>query len=99
LDHTAILIDAGGEDTKDKTRDANSIRDALKTFFARRTDLHNTLDAVIISHPHIDHTMNLMTVMNGFTVRALIDNGDLNKKASGIKPLNEARAFAKQKGI
>src|SRR5258708_532755 len=79
LDHAAILIDAGGEDTGDN-RDAKSIRDALTAFFGRRTDLHNTLEAVIISHPHIDHTMNLMAVMQmpGVTVRALIDNGDTN---------------------
>jgi competence protein ComEC len=98
LDHAAILIDAGGEDTGDD-RDARSIRDALTAFFARRTDLHNTLEAVIVSHPHIDHTMNIMTVMQGFTVRALVDNGDQNQKASGMPKLAEARAFAKTKKI
>src|SRR5689334_9713182 len=56
LDHAAILIDAGGEDTG-SDRDAKSIRDTLTAFFARRADLHNTLEAVIISHPHVDHTM------------------------------------------
>lgn len=98
LDHAAILIDAGGEDTNDD-RDATSIRDALTAFFARRTDLHNTLEAVIVSHPHLDHTKNLMTVMQGFTVRALVDNGDKNTKASGMPELKAARAFAKTKKI
>jgi ribonuclease T2 len=92
LDHAAILIDAGGEDTVDD-RDAKSIRAALTAFFKRRTDLNNTLDAVIISHPHIDHTMNLMVVMKEFKVRQLIDNGD-TKNASGMPQLKEARQFA-----
>jgi beta-lactamase superfamily II metal-dependent hydrolase len=99
LDHAAILIDAGGEDTNPKDRDAKSIRDALTAFFARRTDLHNTLEAVIVSHPHKDHTMNLMTVMQGFTVRKLVDNGDTNKKASGMSQLKAARAFAMTNSI
>jgi ribonuclease T2 len=99
LDHAAILIDAGGEDTTPKDRDAKSIQDALTAFFARRTDLHNTIEAVIISHPHMDHTMNLMTVMQGFTVRTLVDNGDPNTHASGFPPLKAARAFAKSNHI
>jgi beta-lactamase superfamily II metal-dependent hydrolase len=94
LDHAAILIDAGGEDTTPPDRDAKSILDALTAFFARRTDLHNTLEAVIVSHPHIDHTMNLKTVMHGFTVRALVDNGDQNTSATGMPQLMDARAFA-----
>jgi len=99
LDHAAILIDAGGEDTTPKDRDAKSIKDALTAFFARRTDLHNTLEAVIISHPHVDHTMNLMTVMEGFTVHELVDNGDTNKNASGMPQLTKARDFARANAV
>jgi ribonuclease T2 len=98
FDHAAILIDAGGEDTNDN-RDAKSISDALTALFARRTDLHNSLEAVIVSHPHMDHTMNLMTVMKGFTVRRLVDNGDTNEKASGMAALKAARAFASTNNI
>lgn len=98
LERAAILIDAGGEDTGND-RDAKSIREALKALFARRTDLNNTLEAVIVSHPHKDHTRNLMTVMQGFTVKALVDNGDTNSGASGMPELKDARTFARSKNI
>ena len=48
----AVLIDAGGEDTGD-TRDRDHLLDYLDRFFARRTDLHDTIYSVIISHPHL----------------------------------------------
>ncbi len=95
LDHAAVLIDAGGEEDP---RDGDNLRAALTTFFARRTDLNNTLAAVIVSHPHKDHTRNLMLVMRNFTVRLLVDDGDTGP-ASGMAELNDARAFAKQNNI
>ena len=95
LDHAAVLIDAGGEE---EPRDGDSLRAALTGFFARRTDLNNTLAAVIVSHPHKDHTQNLMVVMRNFTVRLLVDDGDTGP-ASGMAELNEARAFARQNNI
>ena len=61
-------------------------------FFNRRTDLHRTLGAVIISHPHLDHTKNLMPVMQTFTVKNLIDGG--NMRGSGFPQLKAARLFA-----
>lgn len=96
LKTAAILIDAGGEATGD-TSDRDHLVDYLNTFFARRTDLNKTLYSVIISHPHLDHTKNLMAVMENFKVKNLVDGG--NKTGSGISQLNKARAFAKQNDI
>jgi Predicted hydrolase (metallo-beta-lactamase superfamily) len=103
----AILIDAGGESTAapNQNRDGTHLVDYLNKFFANRAaasnpqlpDLHRTLLAVIISHPHIDHTKNIMAVMQNFTVQSLFDGG--NESGSGIGPLNEARKFATQHGI
>jgi competence protein ComEC len=59
--------------------------------------LNDTLDAVIVTHPHIDHTLNLMDVMENFTVRTLVDNG--GDSGSGIAQLKAARAYAKEHGI
>jgi competence protein ComEC len=86
----AILIDAGGEATGD-TSDRDHLVEYLNTFFARRPDLNKTLYSVIISHPHLDHTKNLMAVMENFTVLNLVDGG--NKQGSGISQLNKARQF------
>lgn len=51
----AMLIDTGGEN--------NALFDSepkllayLNDFFQRRSDLNKTLDALVITHPHIDHT-------------------------------------------
>src|SRR5690242_21325638 len=84
----AVLIDAGGEATGDD-RDKNHLVAYLNQFFTRRADLNKTLLAVIISHPHIDHTKNLGAVIQNFRVQALLDGG--NQSGSGIGPLRAAR--------
>jgi competence protein ComEC len=84
----AILIDAGGETTGDD-RDKDHLVKYLNQFFTRRADLKNTLLAVIISHPHIDHTKNLGAVIQNFKVQLLLDGG--NQSGSGIVPLRAAR--------
>lgn len=100
----AILIDSGGEDTgPGDNRDRDRLMKYLTNFFAERAasnslpNLDRTLLAVIVSHPHIDHTRSIMAVMQGFKVKNLIDGG--NTRGSGIKPLNAAREFALAKGI
>ena len=92
----AILIDAGGEDTGDDVYRKHLVS-YLNDFFTSRPDLNRTLEGIILSHPHIDHTMYLMDVMQNFTVHALIDNGATS--GSGIAPMKKARTFATQKHI
>jgi beta-lactamase superfamily II metal-dependent hydrolase len=88
----AILIDAGGEAADPPTRDRDHLIDYLNKFFTRRTDLNRTLLAVIISHPHLDHTKNLMPVLQTFKVKNFIDGG--NMRGSGFPQLRQARQFA-----
>jgi competence protein ComEC len=97
----AILIDAGGEATGDN-RDRDHLVNYLNEFFTDRAsstlpDLHRTLLAVIISHPHIDHTKNVMAVLQGFTVKNFIDGG--NTSGSGVAQLKKARTFAAANNI
>ena len=96
LPQGAILIDAGGETDKEDAYGDHLI-DYLEKFFAKRTDLQETLTAVIISHPHIDHTKYLMDVLETFKVKNLIDGGD--DAGSGIAQLKKAREFARANGI
>lgn len=70
----AVLIDAGAQDTVHVTKLLNY----LSAFFNRRTDLNRTLQAIIITHNHIDHTRALREVVERFTVKRYIDNGQLS---------------------
>lgn len=93
--NAAVLIDAGGEATGD-FRDRDHLLNYLKKFFARRPDLKHTLLAVIVSHPHLDHTKNLVPVFQTFHIKNLIDGG--NMRGSGFRQLRAARKLAKSKG-
>ena len=59
LPRAAIMIDAGGEDTGD-SRFRVHLLDYLNRIFARRMDLNHTIDVLIVTHPHLDHTRCLM---------------------------------------
>ncbi len=96
LQGAAIMIDAGGETTENGEYSDHLIA-YLKQFFQDRPQLHNTLDAIIISHPHVDHTKNLGLVVQTFNVNNLIDGGD--DTGSGIPQLKKARQFAQDHGI
>ena len=100
LERDAILIDAGGEGTCDE-RDRERLFRYLDSFFRRRTDLmdgnRGKIHTIIISHPHIDHTMLLMDVMRRYRVLNLVDGG--NEAGSGIVPLWAARYYAQKNGI
>ncbi len=95
FDKAAVLIDAGGEQTND-AQQRTHLTNYLNTFFQGRTDLNRTIDTIIISHPHIDHSMMLMDVMQSFTVKNLIDGGQ--NVGSGIQPLTAARAWVNSHG-
>jgi len=101
LQHDAILIDAGGECTCDD-RDRRRLMGYLDNFFKRRTDLlteegKGRIHTIIISHPHIDHTMLLMDVMQEYRVLNFVDGG--NESGSGIVPLLAARYYAQNHKI
>lgn len=102
FEKAAILIDAGGEATDDQ-RYKEHLLSELTAFFKRRPDLHYTLQALIVTHPHIDHTRFVMDVLNNedsqyhFVIRHLYDGGDT--KGSGAPQLRAARKFASDRGI
>jgi hypothetical protein len=78
----AVLIDTGGQDEQH----AQYLGNYLKAFFERRTDLLNSLNALVITHPHVDHTLGIKTVLTACRVKAYIDNGIVHGSgASGVK--------------
>lgn len=66
-----ILYDVGSQDDNYTT----ALVKYLSDFFARRTDLNNTLNTIIISHYHLDHVRALKAVLANFEVKSIIDNG------------------------
>lgn len=75
----AVLIDAGAQD--DAFQDA--LVNYLEQFFKRRSDLNRTLDSILITHNHIDHTRALPLVVEAFTVERYLDNGFVNGSGVG----------------
>lgn len=80
----AVLIDAGGQN-----REAvQSLIGYLNGFFARRPDLHRTIDTIFITHTHVDHNRALRDIVGGdhfaanpdgaFIVRNYVANGELS---------------------
>lgn len=67
----AVLIDAGAQDDFY----VGHLVDYLTKFFERRADLNGTLDAIFVTHPHIDHNRGLRAVIEHFNIVAYIDNG------------------------
>src|SRR5688572_16147101 len=51
----AVLIDAGAQDDDS----ADHLIQYLTSFFQRRSEFSNTLEAIYITHPHKDHTFAL----------------------------------------
>ena len=97
FEQAAVMIDAGGEATTSAEEKTHLIN-YLERFFARRTDLARTIHTIIISHPHLDHTLKLPDVVKTFKVLNLIDGGDNADSFSGILPLREAREFVSAHG-
>lgn len=75
----AILIDAGAEDDEHQEK----LIDYLQDFFKSRPALGKTLDLVITTHPHIDHTFSLKALTENFHIKRFMDNG--GDKGSGVK--------------
>ena len=89
----AILIDAGTDDEH-----AQALTNYLANFFQRRADLTNTLQAVFITHNHIDHTAALPSIFDaGIRVLRYFDNSVTNQGSGAwqqawIRDQNKKRA-------
>ena len=66
-----VLIDAGGQ----SSGDADVLVDYIGTVFGRRPDLDSTIQTILITHNHVDHTRSLDDVLNAFQVRHVVENG------------------------
>jgi competence protein ComEC len=104
----AVLIDTGGERQPADHRGAGcpsadrvppatydgsaQLMAYLHAFFARRPDLAGRLDALYLTHPHVDHTRGAPAVMRAFRVGVLVTNGQ--DGGSGACEQREAEQLA-----
>jgi competence ComEA-like helix-hairpin-helix protein len=70
----AVLIDTGGESNGEFDSTA-ALMDYLDSFFSRRPDLGNTFASIILTHPHVDHTRGVPTVIAKYKVQNAVTNG------------------------
>jgi competence protein ComEC len=77
-----MLLDTGGE-SNDLFQSTEALMNYLNDFYSRRQDLNNTIDLLVISHPHIDHTRGIKELVSKYRIKNLVTNGE-TKKGSGI---------------
>ena len=69
FDSGLIMIDAGGEDTSDRPSGEvyrQHLIDYINNVFTAHPSWDKTIEGLIISHPHTDHTMLIMDVLKQF---------------------------------
>ena len=70
----AMLIDTGGE-LNEQFDSERALTTYLDAFFERRQDLTDTINLLVITHPHIDHNRSIERVLKDYVVLNVIDNG------------------------
>jgi competence protein ComEC len=101
----AVLIDAGGETSNALHFSSNArLKAYLDEFFQRRADLDNTLNLVVLSHPHTDHTRGVAELLkeaNGYDIRNVVDNAQNtgSGKSQQLALRKWAKANADYKGM
>lgn len=91
----AILVDAGAQDDGH----VQGLVNYLGRVFAARPDLNNTLESVLITHNHLDHTQALRAVVEHFHVKRYIDNGQLEGRGTENPRWVRAHAHADGRDI
>jgi len=100
----AMLVDTGGETTAASGGspgfDSDDALEAqLAAFFASRPDLHDTLDVVVLTHPHLDHTHGVprlidMVEAGHLHILNVVTNGDESGFDSGLDEQIQLHDFA-----
>jgi competence protein ComEC len=94
----AVLVDTGGERwpkeewTTAKYDSTPALIAYLDHFFETRPDLGSELSHLVLTHPHKDHTRGVSEVLEKYSPRHIIHNGQYY--GSGIDGQNDARDYA-----
>jgi competence protein ComEC len=96
----AILVDTGGEKT-DSVSGRERLVTYLEEFFQRRSDLSRTLNLVVLSHPHLDHTDGVAGILDmnpAVVILNVLDNGTRDR-GSGISGQKKLQQYARDNDI
>lgn len=88
----AMLVDTGGEEHSE-FHSVPILTAYLDAFFARRTDLNNTLDVLLLTHPHIDHVRGVPAVIERYGVRAVVEGGRQAMQDDAVLSMSRLRTF------
>ncbi|MFT7580494.1 MAG: competence protein ComEC [Myxococcota bacterium] len=91
----AALIDTGGEsDDYHKFYGDKELTRYLEAFFARRKDLNNTIDLMVLTHPHKDHSRGAESFFtkSPFAFKNIVTNGQ--ETGSGLEGQLAAHVYA-----
>lgn len=88
----AMLIDTGGEEDSE-FHSVEVLTAYLDAFFARRTDLKNTLDVLLLTHPHIDHVRGVPAVIERYTVARVVDDGRSPMQDDAVLAISRLKTF------
>ena len=96
----AILIDTGGEQSTEVSGRKRLVA-YLEEFFAKRADLARTLELVVLSHPHVDHTDGVQGILDmqpAVNIMNVLDNGTASGNNSGISGQKKLQKYAADTG-
>ena len=88
----AMLVDTGGEEHSE-FHSVPVLTAYLDAFFARRTDLKNPLDVLLLTHPHIDHVRGVPAVIERYGVRAVVEGGRQAMQDDAVLSMSRLRSF------
>lgn len=99
----AMLIDTGGEVTPASESapafdSDDALESQLRAFFAGRPDLDHTLDLLVLTHPHLDHTRGVTRLIEmvedgELTISHIVTNG-AEGSGSGVRQQRDLHDFA-----
>lgn len=71
----AMMVDTGGGEESEPALIAY-----LDSFFAARPDLGKTLQTVVLTHGHLDHTRNFEAILQRYRIKTVVANGHFKKR-------------------
>lgn len=91
-----VIVDTGGE-SNEAFDGAKAFRDYVDGFFAARPDRPRRIDALVITHPHIDHTRSVEWLLENYEVANVVHNGQVVADDPGSPPQEAMVAYAESK--
>lgn len=92
-----VLIDTGGEEDS-FFPSVGRLASYLDQVLPGVPGTKKTIDLLVLTHPHIDHTRGAEQVRNRFTVKHVIDNGQTRSGVGGDEQ-NALRKWAQNHGV